>query len=122
MLQSQPATPSKRKSLRSPILVTKVKEESNGPKVFLGYAKNISRTGLFIQTINPKKQNEVLCIEFSLPGSEKSLTCAAEVIWKRDFSANSKYQPGMGIMFLDMPENNASTIEKWVVERIENKY
>ncbi len=91
---------SKRKTLRYPILITKIKVEQNG-KVFFGYAKNISKTGLFIQSINPKDEGERFKIEFNLPGDNETFTCMAEVIWKRDYLPNARYEPGMGLEFID---------------------
>ncbi len=114
-MQSEDDNPSKRKYLRSPLLVTKVKDGKSG-KIFFGYANNISRKGLFIQSINPRAEGEVLIIEFSIPGIEEPFSCAAEVIWRRDFSYTSKHEPGMGLMFLDLPEDKAAAIDDWVVE------
>ncbi len=60
---------SRRKELRTPILITRIKADCNG-KTFFGYAKNISQGGMFIQSVNPKNVNEQFQIEFSLPGEE----------------------------------------------------
>lgn len=103
----------KRKDLRVPILVTKVKGSDHG-KAFFGYAKNLSRAGLFIQTINPKDEYEKFRIEFTLPGDDEAITCTAEVVWKRDFLPYAKYEPGMGLKFLDIDEEIAEKIDRWI--------
>ncbi len=103
----------KRKNLRTPLLVTKVKGEAKG-NVFFGYAKNISRVGLFIQTVNPKKEKEQFSIEFTLPSTNDTILCAAEVVWKRDFMENAKYEPGMGLKFVDLESEQSEEIDRWV--------
>ena len=103
---------SKRKSLRVPILVTKIKAEHNG-NVFFGYAKNISKAGLFIQSINPKGEGEHFKIEFSLPGEDKPITCMAEVVWKRGYMPNARYEPGMGLKFMDLSSELSEKLDHW---------
>ena len=103
---------SKRKTLRTPILITKVKVDQDG-KVFFGYAKNISKTGLFIQSINPKDEGERFKIEFGLPGDNETFRCMARVIWKRGYMPNARYEPGMGMEFIDMPGGLSDKLEAW---------
>lgn len=103
---------SKRKTLRTPILITKVKVDQNG-KVFFGYAKNISKTGLFIQSINPKDEGERFKIEFDLPGDNEAFNCMAKVIWKRGYLAKARYEPGMGLEFIDLSRDLTDKLEGW---------
>ncbi len=102
----------KRRYLRSPILVTKVKAEQNG-KVFFGYAKNVSKVGIFIQTVNPKDEGERFKLEFQLPGGGETITCTAEVVWKRSYHPSEEYEPGMGLRFIDISEEISAKIDKW---------
>lgn len=108
-----------RKDLRIPILVTKVKGDDKG-NVFFGYAKNISKAGLFIQTINPKEEQEQFKIEFTLPEEEKTITCQAEVVWKRLYLPNTPFEPGMGLKFLRLDEETANYIDNWVEQAKED--
>lgn len=108
-LEETPAA-SKRKNLRTPILITKVKVDQDG-KVFFGYAKNISKTGLFIQSINPKDEGERFKIEFDLPGDKGTFSCMAKVIWKRGYMPKAKYEPGMGLEFIDLPRDLSDKLE-----------
>ena len=112
-MEKETSTPDKRKDLRVPILVTRVKGGKMG-RTFFGYAKNISRSGLFIQTINPKKEKEQFKIEFTLPGEETSVTCTAEVVWARNYMPDALYEPGMGLRFLDLEDEKADEIARWV--------
>ncbi len=116
-MKSAKESENKRKNLRVPILVTQVKGEYEG-KVFFGYAKNISKVGLFIQTISPKERGATFKIEFTLPKSETMITCSAEVIWARNFISEALYEPGMGLKFIDLSETTAEIIDRWVSERL----
>lgn len=113
-MDSEDNTPS-RKDLRVPILVTKVKAENEG-NVFFGYAKNISKSGLFIQTISPKDEGDQFKIEFTLPGEEEPIICKAEVIWKRLYLPNAPYEPGMGLKFLNLDGKVGKYIDSWVAQ------
>ena len=104
---------SRRKKLSIPILITRIKDESNG-KSFFGYAKNISQGGMFIQSVNPKNVNEQFQIEFSLPGEEELIRGTVEIVWNRQVSSHKRYEPGMGIRFLDIKEDKSTEINKWV--------
>ncbi len=103
-----------RKNLRSPLIVLKVKLEE-GKKSLFGYAKNISRGGVFIATVNPREPGSRFKVEISLPEPiSQTIQCDCEVVWKRHFSRKSDYEPGMGVRFLDMPEETAEAIDRWV--------
>jgi len=106
----------KRKNLRSPILTLRVKLD-DGQKVFFGYAKNLSATGMFISSINPKEPGQVYQVEIPLPAPiYKTIQCTCEVIWMRQFAKKSAFEPGMGLKFVDIPDDVAADIERWVHE------
>jgi uncharacterized protein (TIGR02266 family) len=103
-----------RKALRAPLIVLQVKLD-DGRKSFFGYAKNISRSGLFIGTTNPREPGERFQVELSLPAPlGHNVRCACEVVWKRLYSKGSSYEPGMGLRFLELPEEMAKAIDGWV--------
>lgn len=107
-------TAHKRKSLRSPLIVLRVKLD-DGRKTFFGYAKNISRSGLFIATVNPREPGERFHVELALPAPlGRSVQCDCEVVWKRLYSKGSSHEPGMGLRFIDLPEEMADVIDRWV--------
>lgn len=103
----------RRRYLRDPIIVFKVTEESNHQHLF-GYAKNISRGGLFIASINPRHPGERFQITFQIPKTDIKVKCQCEVVWTRRYNHGSKLEPGYGIRFLDLPEDVASAIDDWV--------
>ena len=108
---------SRRKKLRIPILITRIKDDDKG-KTFFGYAKDISQGGMFIQSVNPKNVNEQFQIEFLLPEEKELIRGTVEVVWKRQFRSHKHYEPGMGIRFLDINEDKSTEINKWVEDRL----
>lgn len=104
---------SKRRDLRAPLIVQKIKIE-DGQKVFFGYSKNISKSGMFIATANPLEPATQVEVEIPLPSDhEQTVRCSCEVIWKRRFAKKSIYEPGMGLKFLDIPEDLAVELDNW---------
>lgn len=105
--------PEKRFNLRNQLLVLKVKGDDSG-NVFFGYAKNISKTGMFIATVNPKKAGDVFTIEFTLPKKKKPIQCKCVVKWSMNYNPKSKYEPGMGVRFLDLDKIGRTAINDCV--------
>ena len=106
----------KRKNLRSPLLTLRVKLD-DGSKVFFGYTKNISRSGMFISSINPKSTGEIFQVEIPLPSPvNQTVQCSCEVVWNRHFQKKALYEPGMGLKFLGLSEDMAAIIDRWVHE------
>jgi uncharacterized protein (TIGR02266 family) len=103
-----------RKHLRSPMIVLNV-VDAGGSKSFFGYGKNISRGGLFIGTVNPREPGACFRLEIPLPAPIlKVVQVECEVVWHRQFSKGSTLEPGMGLKFLDLPEEEAEAIDQWV--------
>lgn len=106
----------KRKNLRSPLLTLRVKLD-DGSKVFFGYTKNISRSGMFISSVNPKPAGEVYQVEIPLPEPiHQTIQCSCEVVWNRHFAKKAVYEPGMGLKFFGLSEEVAAKIDRWVNE------
>lgn len=109
-----------RKHLRSPLIILKVRLE-NGAKAFFGYAKNISRSGMFISTVTPREPGHQFPVEIPLPAPlNRRLTCTCEVVWRRLYDRVSPYEPGMGLRFLDLPEVDADAVEAWIRDHQED--
>jgi Tfp pilus assembly protein PilZ len=107
-------TGDRRRNLRKPLLVQRVRLD-DGRRVFFGYAKNISQSGMFISTVNPRRQGEQFNVEMILPAPfEMPLSCRCEVLWVRDFRKSSNLEPGMGLGFLDLPDELVAKIGAWV--------
>ena len=113
--ESQPALPpDERKFLHAPITVLKT-DGNGGPKTFFGYAKNISRSGMLIGATSPKEPGSQFLLEIPLPPPvDQVAVCRCEVVWKRDWSKRKSLEPGMGLRFVDLPEEIATAIDTWV--------
>ncbi len=106
--------PDARKNLRAPLIVLKVKVEDGG-KTFFGYARNISRSGMFIPATSPRNPGNRFLVELPLPAPvNRTVECTCEVVWARHYSRKSRYEPGMGLKFIDLPEEIAADIDAWV--------
>lgn len=104
----------KRRNTRAPLIVEKIPIE-DGYKTFFGYAKNLSRGGVFIATVKPREPGEEFMIEMALPVEPKhTIRCRCEVVWKRHFQKKDPNEPGMGLRFLDIAADDADKIDEWV--------
>jgi uncharacterized protein (TIGR02266 family) len=107
-----------RLATRVPLIVEKIPIE-DGQKTFFGYAKNISRGGLFIATVKPREPGEEFTIELTLPVKPKHvIRCRCEVLWKRHYQKKHPHEPGMGMRFLDLADADADKIDAWVEDQI----
>jgi uncharacterized protein (TIGR02266 family) len=105
----------RRKVLQVPIIILKLKK-AGLQKAFFGYAKNISRGGMFIASANPQEPGSQFRVEFELPAPlARKIQCTCLVIWNRTFSESARYEPGMGLRFMDLPEDHAQLIDDWVL-------
>ena len=108
--------PNRRKDLRKHLLVLRVSEKSS--KTFFGYAKNLSKGGMFISSTSPRRVGKEYEISFKFPGDGSDTSCRCKVVWKREYNEKSSIEPGMGIMFLNLDEKTANTIDLWA-EKVE---
>jgi len=103
-----------RHATRSPLIVEKI-PCGDGQKTLFGYAKNVSRGGLFIATVKPREPGEEFIIELTLPMKPGyTFRCRCEVVWKRHFQRKSSHEPGMGLRFIDIADADGDMIDEWV--------
>lgn len=108
--------PGSRQALRTPITVLQA-DCTDGHKTFFGYAKNLSKSGMMIGTINPRELGSQFWVEFPLPEPVNRVAkCHCEVVWQRRYSREHRYDPGMGLRFLDLPNDVAEAIDQWIHE------
>jgi uncharacterized protein (TIGR02266 family) len=113
VLEKPQKAPDRRKALRNPLLILKV-TDPHERKTLFGYAKNISRGGLFITSINPREPGERFWIRFEIPSAAIQVECECEVVWNRKYKAKVKKDAGYGVRFIDLPPTLSSAIETWV--------
>ncbi len=113
-VEERPVQKNRRKNLRNPLPVLRVKVDENR-RVFFGYARNISKAGLFITTLNPREIGSRFPVELTLPEPiDQTVECTCEVVWNRNYTRNSDYDPGMGLKFTDLNDAVGEAIEAWV--------
>ncbi|MHB8765408.1 MAG: PilZ domain-containing protein [Deferrisomatales bacterium] len=103
----------RRAHLRVPAVVREARL-IGGKDVFFGYAANVGRGGLFINSPRARSPGEEWEIRFEVPGLGRELRCRARVVWSRRFSPRSPHPPGFGMEFLDLPPADAAAIEAWI--------
>jgi len=103
-----------RTNLRSPITILRT-DGNGGPKTFFGYAKNISSTGMMIGATSPKEPGSRFLLEIPFPEPiNQTATCHCEVVWKREWAKHIPKEPGMGLRFLDLPDEICDEINRWI--------
>jgi uncharacterized protein (TIGR02266 family) len=108
---------SQRRATRAPLIVEKI-PCADGRKTLFGYAKNISRGGLFIATVKPRDPGEEFMIELTLPkDSGHTFRCRCVVVWKRHFQRKVVNEPGMGLRFLELNNFDGDKIDEWVKDQ-----
>jgi uncharacterized protein (TIGR02266 family) len=113
-LQSPAVQADRRRTLRRPLIVQRVKAEDER-RTFFGYASNISSGGLFIGTANPKDVGSRFVVEIPLPEPiARQIRCSCEVVWMRPWQKRMSHEPGMGLRFLDLAEGDRDAIDRWI--------
>lgn len=100
---------------RKRVLVLRVTDET-GKNVY-GYGRNISKTGMFIATMKPRKVGEEFGIAFEVPRYKTKVACRCRVARVKEGSGAHE-QVGMGVLFLDISEEHQSKIDGWIKEGI----
>ena len=75
-------------------------EEPGKKQEFFDKSLNISESGIFIETDNPKEKGQDLTLRFALPGTQViTVTGKVSRVKKKNRILPSKSPPGMGIEF-----------------------
>jgi protein TonB len=72
-----------------------------------GVLINVSEGGMAFQGIQRLDKDQLLCINFKLPGSNASLESTCQISWLNDSGK------GGGLRFIDLPEGTHSKIKEW---------
>jgi hypothetical protein len=71
---------------------------------FLGYARNVSESGIFLQCPLPPPVGTHLSLKLNLPGPNGTLIAgSAEVRWVRDYQGWESPPAGMGVWLGGLP-------------------
>lgn len=111
-----PPAADRRRSLRAPLIVQRVRVDE-GRTTFFGYARNISRGGMFIAATHPRDEGSRFDLEIPLPKPlDYTVRCTCEVVWRRPWAKGIRLDPGMGLRFVDLPGEDADAIDRWIGE------
>ena len=80
------------------------------------YSSNISTTGMFILTNNPKPPGTVVTFEFSVADDWKLIRGQAQVVWVRHRAEGPEQPPGMGVRFVEL-DGQSRRLIRWIVEK-----
>ncbi len=78
---------------------------------------NLSSGGIFIETADPYQTEQVVQIEFNLPGVYDSIKVTAAVVSR--IEADGTVRSGNGFKFLDLSDADRALIEKFIETSIE---
>lgn len=87
---------------------------------FIEYSANISQTGMFIRTTQPKPAGSVFIFEIWLGEKYKLVHGLGEVVWAREEAEGSERPPGMGIRYLKLDKDSREVIQRVVSERLQD--
>ncbi|MBI3607219.1 MAG: PilZ domain-containing protein [Nitrospirae bacterium] len=106
----------RRLSERSPMMVLEIKGKYYD-KIFIGYAENISRSGLFFSAANPPAVGATFPVEFVLPDNRTMVQCTCRVVWQHRYDTTGRPSVGVGVEFLDLDQAKRALIDQWVKRR-----
>lgn len=98
---------------RSPMMVLEIKGKYYD-KIFVGYAENISRSGLFFSAANPPAVGATFPVEFVLPDNRTTVQCTCRVVWQHRYTTTGRPSVGVGVEFVDLDQAKRSLIDQWV--------
>jgi uncharacterized protein (TIGR02266 family) len=75
---------------------------------------NLSEGGLYLRTLEPLPGGSILHIKFTLPHDTEPVEVAAEVVRTLSLGAQLEAEPGMGLHFVDIPEDTLLRIRNFV--------
>lgn len=87
-------------------------EEGTPEKVLTSV--NISEGGLYLRTLAPLPEGTHLHIKFMLPHDTEEMELSAEVVRTLPLGTQLEVEPGMGLRFVDIPENILLRIRNFI--------
>lgn len=104
---------------RAPVMVLEIRGKSYD-RLFVGYAENLSRSGLFFSAANPPAVGATFPVEFVLPDNRTLVQCTCRVVWQHRYTTSGRPSVGVGVEFLDLDTLKRSLIDQWVTRKLGN--
>ena len=75
---------------------------------------NISEGGMYLRTLSPLPEGTIIHMKFTLPHDPEAIELAAEVVRTLPLAVQLEIDPGMGLRFVDIPEDIMVKIRNFV--------
>ena len=88
--------------------------------ILTGFSVDLSTGGLFLTTSFPLDVDEKLSLIFSLPDSDRSISCKARVAWTNPEHDPRKPElpPGVGVQFVDMSLEDMKSLKLFLERNV----
>jgi hypothetical protein len=100
-MHSGAPSPAPRQRLAPPLRVECVGDAARGPR-YLGYASDLSSTGLFLQTPALRDPGTRLKVKIHARRRGRPIYAEIEVRWSRGYGGRPGPCPGMGVEFVEL--------------------
>ena len=106
----------RRKDARHPLRLQLAYSDTGGSNFLFEYSTNISKGGIFIETHHPLPLGTEIVLRFTPPGeAQEQLEVEGDVVWVNPFKPEGEnFNPGMGIQFKNLSDENKDTITQIV--------
>ena len=85
---------------------------------FIEYSANVSLTGMFIRTEQPKPPGSVFIFEVWLGDEYRLVHGVGEVVWVRAQEESAERPAGMGVRFLKIDDDSRNLIQRVIDEHV----
>jgi uncharacterized protein (TIGR02266 family) len=75
---------------------------------------NLSEGGIYLRTLQPLPEGELIHIRFTLPHDSEAIELPAEVVRTLPLGAQFEGEPGMGLRFVDIPRETLLKIRNFI--------
>ncbi len=113
--ESDEALPSR----RIPLETTVILKFAHFGGFFVECSANISQTGIFIKTDEPRKPGSVFIFEIWLGEEFRLVHGLGEVVWVREADGGPEHPAGMGVRYLKIDETSQAVIERVIQEHVQ---
>jgi Tfp pilus assembly protein PilZ len=89
----------------------------HGNELFLGFARNISRAGIFMHTVRPCRVGEEFHVEFTVPHLDINVKCRSKVAWSKNPTWIREGISSEGLTFVDIDPQISDMLDGWIKEQ-----